>query len=74
MAILLIQKRTPETRLFFIFNRHPISQAGRRGFDPHLPLLISMRYTDRFFTAVSFIGAEVELRPISKARLFNVNL
>jgi hypothetical protein len=23
----------------FIFNRNPIPQAGRRGFDPRLPLL-----------------------------------
>jgi len=23
----------------FIFNRYPISQAGRRGFDPRLPLV-----------------------------------
>ena len=29
----------------FIFNRDPISQAGRRGFDPRLPLLDLKFYT-----------------------------
>jgi hypothetical protein len=28
----------------FIFNRDPISQAGRRRFDPRLPLLVSRPY------------------------------
>ena len=35
----------PETPLFFISNRRPISQAGRRGFDPRLPLLESASYS-----------------------------
>jgi hypothetical protein len=26
--------------MLFIFNRRPISQAGRRGFDPRLPLFV----------------------------------
>src|SRR5262245_27149901 len=30
----------PETRLFIVSNRRPSSQAGSRGFDPRLPLLI----------------------------------
>ncbi len=29
----------------FVFNLHPISQAGRRGFDPRLPLLELKPYT-----------------------------
>jgi hypothetical protein len=44
MAISLIQKRMLWTRLLFRFNRHPISQAGRRGFDPRLPLLKLITY------------------------------
>jgi predicted nuclease of predicted toxin-antitoxin system len=31
-------------RLFFRFNRRPLFQAGRRGFDPRLPLLKSIVY------------------------------
>ena len=27
--------------MLFIFNRRPISQAGRRGFDPRLPLFFN---------------------------------
>ena len=34
----LSQKLVPQAPLFFRFNRRPISQAGRRGFDPRLPL------------------------------------
>ena len=32
------QKTAPLTPKSFIYNRHPFSQAGRRGFDPRLPL------------------------------------
>jgi len=33
-----------DTPLFFRFNRRPYSQAGRRGFDPRLPLFESRAY------------------------------
>ena len=32
------QKTAPLTPNSFIYNRHPFSQAGRRGFEPRLPL------------------------------------
>jgi len=32
------QNASPWSQLFFIFKCVPTSQAGRRGFEPHLPL------------------------------------
>jgi hypothetical protein len=32
------QNASPWSQLFFIFKCVPVSQAGRRGFDPRLPL------------------------------------
>jgi len=34
------QKTAPLTPKSFIYNRHPFSQAGRRGFESRLPLHI----------------------------------
>jgi hypothetical protein len=34
------QKTAPLTPNSFIYNRYPFSQAGRRGFEPRLPLHI----------------------------------
>jgi hypothetical protein len=31
----------PWTQMFFVSKRHTISQAGRHGFDPRLPLQLS---------------------------------
>ena len=47
--------------MFFRFNRRPFSQAGRRGFDPRLPLLESTIWDFRIslvtpFTPFSFLN------------------
>jgi len=40
------QKRAPSTPKSFIYNRDPFSQAGRRGFDPRLPLQEIQQFVD----------------------------
>jgi len=46
--------RRRDARLIFRFNRRPDSQAGRRGFDPRLPLLGSNSYGCPFFRLTPF--------------------
>jgi hypothetical protein len=42
------QKRAPSTPNSSIYNRNPFSQAGRRGFDPRLPLQLFNNLQDTF--------------------------
>ena len=46
------QKTTPLTPKSFIYNRYPFSQAGRRGFEPRLPLQNPATYKHLYPTAV----------------------
>ena len=55
--------------MFHIFNRLAISQAGRRGFEPRLPLHLSNNLADstssRFtsFTSKTRVGSTPQLAP-----------
>jgi hypothetical protein len=50
-----VQYLPPWTHMFFIYNPRPDSQAGRRGFDPRLPLHLfnNLGETSNFHHSIS---------------------